>query len=35
MQTLSGGVTGNFVGIGVYDLNVRGGSYADFDYFNY
>ena len=35
MQTLSGGFTGNFVAIGVHDLNVRGGSYADFDYFNY
>ena len=31
-----GGFTGNFVAIGVHDLNVRGGgSYADFDYFNY
>lgn len=35
VQTLTGGFTGNFVGIGVHDLNVRGGSYADFDYFNY
>ncbi|WP_206853801.1 glycoside hydrolase family 43 protein [Candidatus Enterococcus mangumiae] len=35
VQTLSGGFTGNFVGIGVHDLALKGGSYADFSYFDY
>ncbi|MEF2964946.1 glycoside hydrolase family 43 protein [Paenibacillus sp. M1] len=32
---LSGGFTGNFVGIGAHDMNQFGGSYADFAYFKY
>lgn len=32
---LSGGFTGNFVGIAVHDLNQFEGSYADFKYFHY
>lgn len=32
---LSGGFTGNFIGIGVHDMDTMGGSYADFDYFHY
>lgn len=32
---LSGGFTGNFVGIAVHDMNRFGGSYADFEYFRY
>lgn len=32
---LSGGFTGNFVGIAVHDLNQFEGSYADFEYFHY
>ncbi|WP_125606303.1 glycoside hydrolase family 43 protein [Lapidilactobacillus bayanensis] len=32
---LSGGFTGNFIGISVTNLNQTNASYADFDYFNY
>ncbi|MCJ7842091.1 glycoside hydrolase family 43 protein [Lederbergia sp. NSJ-179] len=32
---LSGGFTGNFVGIAVHDMDEKNGSYADFDYFDY
>jgi xylan 1,4-beta-xylosidase len=32
---LSGGFTGNFVGIAVHDMDRKGGSYADFHYFEY
>ncbi|MED4055276.1 glycoside hydrolase family 43 protein [Niallia taxi] len=32
---LSGGFTGNFVGIAVHDLDKKANSYADFDYFEY
>ncbi|CAM4456098.1 glycoside hydrolase family 43 protein [Paenibacillus typhae] len=32
---LSGGFTGNFVGIAAHDMNQFGGSYADFSYFRY
>ncbi|GIN72574.1 xylan 1,4-beta-xylosidase [Bacillus sp. J14TS2] len=32
---LSGGFTGNFIGIAVHDMNQIAGSYADFDYFKY
>ncbi|MED4040071.1 glycoside hydrolase family 43 protein [Niallia taxi] len=32
---LSGGFTGNFVGIAVHDLDRKANSYADFDYFEY
>lgn len=32
---LAGGFTGNFVGIGVQDLDRKYGCYADFDYFTY
>lgn len=32
---LSGGFTGNFVGIAAHDMNQFGGSYADFAYFRY
>ena len=35
MKVLSGGFTGNFVGIGVHDLNKKKGSYADFSFFEY
>ncbi|MEY8445590.1 glycoside hydrolase family 43 protein [Enterococcus ratti] len=35
MTTLSGGFTGNFVGISVHDLNKKRGSYADFSFFEY
>ncbi|WP_018753114.1 glycoside hydrolase family 43 protein [Paenibacillus sanguinis] len=32
---LSGGFTGNFVGIAVHDMQTHRGSYADFNYFRY
>ncbi|MCR2806864.1 glycoside hydrolase family 43 protein [Paenibacillus soyae] len=32
---LSGGFTGNFIGIGAHDMNQYQGSYADFHYFRY
>ncbi|RCN73677.1 glycoside hydrolase family 43 protein, partial [Enterococcus faecium] len=32
---LSGGCTGNFIGIAVHDLNKKRGSYADFEFFKY
>lgn len=32
---LSGGFTGNFVGIAAHDMNRFGGSFADFEYFRY
>ncbi|CAM4268220.1 glycoside hydrolase family 43 protein [Paenibacillus tarimensis] len=32
---LSGGFTGNFIGIAAHDMNQFGGSYADFAYFRY
>lgn len=32
---LAGGFTGNFIGIGVHDMDQKSGSYADFDYFAY
>ena len=32
---LSGGFTGNFVGIAVHDMDRKAGSYADFDCFEY
>ncbi|MBP1043942.1 glycoside hydrolase family 43 protein [Vagococcus sp. BWB3-3] len=32
---LAGGFTGNFVGIGVHDMDKKAGSYADFKYFEY
>ncbi|MBQ4897724.1 glycoside hydrolase family 43 protein [Paenibacillus sp. Marseille-P2973] len=32
---LSGGFTGNFIGIAAHDMNRFGGIYADFDYFRY
>ncbi|HFD1730423.1 TPA: hypothetical protein QFK66_001934 [Enterococcus faecium] len=32
---LSGGFTGNFIGIAVHDLNKKRGSYADFEFFKY
>lgn len=32
---LSGGFTGNFIGIAVHDMQTHQGSYADFDYFHY
>lgn len=32
---LSGGFTGNFIGIAAHDMNQFGGSYADFAYFKY
>jgi Beta-xylosidase len=32
---LSGGYTGNFIGISVHDMNQLCGIYADFDYFEY
>ena len=32
---LAGGFTGNFVGIGVHDMDKKAGSYADFDFFEY
>lgn len=32
---LSGGFTGNFVGLAAHDMNQFGGSYADFNYFRY
>ncbi|WP_099363532.1 glycoside hydrolase family 43 protein [Fredinandcohnia onubensis] len=32
---LSGGFTGNFVGIAVHDMDKMYGSYADFDFFDY
>ncbi|UMV47356.1 glycoside hydrolase family 43 protein [Paenibacillus macerans] len=32
---LSGGFTGNFIGIAAHDMNRFGGSYADFGYFRY
>ncbi|WP_336989670.1 glycoside hydrolase family 43 protein [Bacillus infantis] len=32
---LSGGFTGNFVGIAVHDMDKKAGSYADFHYFEY
>lgn len=35
VTTLSGGFTGNFVGVGVHDLNKKKGSYADFSFFEY
>ena len=35
VTTLFGGFTGNFVGVGVHDLNKKKGSYADFSFFEY
>lgn len=35
MTALSGGFTGNFIGVGVHDLNKKKGSYADFSFFEY
>ncbi|EGP4759551.1 glycoside hydrolase family 43 protein [Enterococcus faecium] len=35
MCILSGGFTGNFIGIVVHDLNRKRGSYADFEFFKY
>ncbi|MCH0351102.1 glycoside hydrolase family 43 protein, partial [Enterococcus faecium] len=35
MCILSGGFTGNFIGIAVHDLNKKRGSYADFEFFKY
>ncbi|KAF1299170.1 beta-xylosidase [Enterococcus sp. JM4C] len=35
MSTLAGGFTGNFVGIGVHDMDRKAGCSADFDYFIY
>ncbi|MFC7681416.1 glycoside hydrolase family 43 protein [Paenibacillus sp. GCM10028914] len=32
---LSGGFTGNFIGIAAHDMNQFGGSFADFEYFKY
>ena len=32
---LSGGFTGNFIGIVVHDMDKKEGSYADFNYFQY
>lgn len=32
---LAGGFTGNFIGIGVQDLDLKAGSFADFAYFRY
>jgi len=32
---LSGGFTGNFIGISAHDLDHFAGSYADFTYFKY
>lgn len=35
LSFLSGGFTGNFVGIACHDMNMYKGCYADFEYFNY
>lgn len=35
MGFLSGGFTGNFIGIAAHDMNRFGGCYADFAYFRY
>ncbi|NKD33383.1 glycoside hydrolase family 43 protein [Enterococcus casseliflavus] len=35
IQFLSGGFTGNFIGISAHDLDHFGKSYADFEYFTY
>src|SRR5699024_1577214 len=35
LMFLAGGFTGNFIGIGVQDLDKKAGCYADFAYFDY
>lgn len=35
LMFLAGGFTGNFIGIGVHDMDKKQGCYADFKYFEY